>query len=430
MNDSRKERPPVSEHLKRSSNSLALFLAVVGVLCVSVAEVRAVEAGQTNSAKLDESALLQSVLANDAARAKAVGGVSVSAGKTNVPVVVTNAPSTNAVSVPVKRPESKKHKILKFLLDGVPDEGVTNKVTKAAPKRQELKRRRPSVLSAFNFKQVTMTNLNLHPPFAKNDCEQCHGGSPQNPVLKLPQRELCLQCHQKNFAQPVAVQHKPVELGQCARCHDPHKSPNKKLLRKAGNALCVTCHKEKDAAALGPVVHAPLQGEGCLECHLPHGGPNKFLTKKPGKDLCYDCHDDFATKGKFVHAPVQSGDCMMCHNPHATQIKKLLLREVPETCFECHDDFQNQIKTAKFVHAPMQNGECLMCHDPHATDERFMLKKSGAAICMDCHEEKDMAAIKGHAGAQGKVCFDCHNPHFSEQPHLLKPLLKQLTSKQ
>lgn len=424
MNEPRKERLLVSDATKRSSNSLRLILAVAGVLCIFVIGARAVE---TNSAKVDESALLQSVLADDAKRSQVSSAVSGYQSKTNSPTVTNR--TTTATNAPVVKGESKKHKILKFLFDGVPDEGATNRVTRVAPRKQNTGRRRPSVLSAFNFKQVTMTNLNMHPPFAKNDCDRCHGGSPQNPVLKLPQRELCMQCHQKNFAQPVAFTHKPVEGGDCARCHDPHKSPNKKLLRKTGNALCATCHKDKDAAALAPVVHAPLQGEGCLECHMPHGGPNKFLTKKPGKDLCYDCHDDFATKGKFIHAPVQSGDCTMCHNPHSTQYKKLLKRNGAETCFECHDDFDKGIKTAKFVHAPMQDGDCTMCHDPHATNERFMLKKSGSGVCFECHEEKDLAVIKGHADAKGEACFDCHNPHFSEQPHLLIPILKQLTAK-
>lgn len=389
MNVVPKERPPVIERLNRSLNSL-LVLAVAFVLCGIAGAAEAVDAKLLQPAKGESTNVVQAV------------------------PQTTNGRSTKV--------ESKKHKILKFLFDGVPAEGVTNTVTKVAPRR-EITKRRPSVLSAFNFQQTVVTNLNVHPPFAKNDCAQCHGGSQQNPVLKLPQQELCLQCHTKTFPAPTPVTHKPVELGQCSRCHDPHKSPNKKLLIKKGNALCITCHK--DPATKGPVVHMPVQSGECLECHLPHGGPNKFLTKKAGKDVCYECHDDFATKGKFIHAPVESGDCTVCHEPHSTPFKKLLRHDGADTCFECHDDFQNQIKTAKFVHAPMQGGECTMCHDPHATNERFMLKKSGGAMCMECHEEKDMAALKGHANAQGKSCAECHNPHFSEQPHLLKLMLKQ-----
>lgn len=422
----------MSDKTKRSVSSFIRVLAAAGVLCFCVVSGRAVETNKTNAAanRTEDAALLQSVLGNETNRSPN-GAVALpsSSAVTNAPAGVTTVTAT-VTNTTLPKPESTKHKILRFLIDGVPPEGAPKKVKRVAPKTQQYKRRY-SVLDAFRFNETVMTNLNVHPPYAKNECDQCHGGSAANPVLKMPQRELCLQCHQKTFAQPVAFQHKPVEAGECARCHDPHRSPNKKLLRKTGNALCVTCHKEKDAAALPPVVHAPLQMEGCVECHLPHGGPNQFLIKKPGKDLCYECHDDFATKGKFVHAPVQSGDCVVCHEPHATKIQKLLRHEGAETCFQCHDDFQTGIKTAKFVHAPMQDNNCLMCHDPHATNERAMLKKSGSDVCFDCHEEKDLAVIKGHVGIQGKTCFECHNPHFSEQPHLLKPdkILKELTAK-
>lgn len=382
MNEFREEYPVASETADRRTGALIRVLTLVSVLC-GLIDARAVEATRTNIA----------------------------------PVTVTN--------VAVAKVESNKHKFLRFLFDGVPDEGATNKVRKVVPKTQAKKR--PSVLSAFNFTQGTLTNLNVHPPFAKNDCAQCHGGSAQNPVLKLPQQELCLQCHQKNFAQPMPVMHKPVEMGQCTRCHDPHKSPNKKLLLKTGNDLCLKCHETKMAER---VKHAAVEMNGCLECHLPHGGPNKFLTKVAGEKVCYQCHDDFTTTAKFVHAPVQSGDCTQCHDPHSTKVEKLLKHKGAETCYECHDDFENQIKTAKFVHAPMQDNNCVMCHDPHGTNERFMLKKSGSGVCFECHEEKDLAAIKGHAGAQGKSCVECHNPHFSEQKHLLNPNLKQLAIKE
>jgi predicted CXXCH cytochrome family protein len=381
VNALRKERPPTSD--KRSLCSLKKVLAAVGVLCVFIWSSRAVGSPTTNSA----------------------------------PAAVTNAP--------VAKPESHKHHILKLLFDGVPEEGATNVVR--VPAKRTTATKRPSVLSAFHFSQGSLSNYVMHPPFAKQECTQCHGGSKLNPVLKAPQKDLCMQCHKKNFAAPMPVMHKPVELGQCSNCHDPHKSLNKKLLLKAGNDLCLKCHQAKMAE---PVKHAAVEMNGCLECHLPHGGPNKFLTKVAADKLCYQCHDDFATTAKFVHAPVQSGDCTQCHNPHSTRFEKLLTHKGADTCYECHDDFQNQIKTAKVVHAPMQDNNCTMCHDPHGTNERFMLKKSGNGVCFECHEEKDMAAISGHAGAQSKRCADCHNPHFSEQKHLLKTIVNKLTAKE
>src|SRR6185437_16052098 len=100
----------------------------------------------------------------------------------------TNSPATAVTNAPVTKVESNKHKLLKLLFDGVPDEGATNLLK--APRQKAAPDRRPSVLSAFPFGQGSLSNLVFHPPFAKQECAQCHGGSLQNPVLKAPQQEL------------------------------------------------------------------------------------------------------------------------------------------------------------------------------------------------------------------------------------------------
>jgi predicted CXXCH cytochrome family protein len=61
-----------------------------------------------------------------------------------------------------------------------------------------------------------------------------------------------------------------------------------------------------------------LHGE-CASCHNPHASGNKKLLLKPDGKLCYECHDDLQkqfTAAKVKHQPVENGECLSCHNPH------------------------------------------------------------------------------------------------------------------
>ena len=317
---------------------------------------------------------------------------------------------------------TNKQKWLSIFFDGVPPEGVTNQLAVVSRKRPPRKNSAvAAAIARLAATKSTNSTMTVHPPFGENKCEQCHETATVSLIARVSQRPLCFSCH-KDFLSPMTVKHKPVDDGQCSRCHSPHESPNKKLLLKKGNALCLTCH---NPLAKGPVKHLPVESGDCLDCHVPHGGPNPFLTKLPGKALCFDCHDDFAAKAKFTHAPAESGACTACHEPHSSLVKKLLKRDGGNLCYECHDDLQNKTKLAKSVHAPVENGECLSCHNPHAANEKFMLIKPLATLCLDCHEEKDLKAVKGHAGSEGKSCLQCHDPHASLDLKLLKAVPKK-----
>jgi predicted CXXCH cytochrome family protein len=68
--------------------------------------------------------------------------------------------------------------------------------------------------------------------------------------------------------------------------------------------------------------------------------------------------------------------------------------------------------------------DCTSCHDPHHSDNNALLKKALPALCLDCHDQKDLAAVKGHAGTGDKSCMDCHDPHVGTDVNLLKPSAK------
>jgi predicted CXXCH cytochrome family protein len=89
-------------------------------------------------------------------------------------------------------------------------------------------------------------------------------------------------------------------------------------------------------------------------------------------------------------------------------------------CYECHDDLQQAIAKAPFKHDPAGNGECSSCHNAHQSSEKALLLKAPGKLCFDCHEEKDMAAVKAHAGTAGKSCVECHDPHSGKDKYLLK----------
>ena len=119
---------------------------------------------------------------------------------------------------------------------------------------------------------------------------------------------------------------------------------------------------------------------------------------------------------KSVHQPVDDGDCLACHNPHATNTKGLVKKTAPTLCWDCHDNF---LEKAKFKHDVVE--DCTSCHNPHQAKEASLLLKNVAKLCGDCHDDKDLQAVKGHAGAAGKSCTVCHDPHVGTDKNLLKP---------
>jgi predicted CXXCH cytochrome family protein len=59
-----------------------------------------------------------------------------------------------------------------------------------------------------------------------------------------------------------------------------------------------------------------------------------------------------------------------------------------------------------------------------------LTKKILPALCLDCHEQKDLAAVKGHAGAEGQNCITCHDPHTGTDKFLLRGNVKKTAATQ
>lgn len=224
---------------------------------------------------------------------------------------------------------------------------------------------------------------------------------------------LCLTCHKdKNAAELKGTVHPPA-VRDCLKCHDPHESDNKNQLLKPATGdkkdnLCLTCHNTGLNVPEKGSRHAALD-MGCDTCHVTHktGEPGNpefdfHLTKSPPA-LCIDCHDvkDEGLQKAHQNQPFATANCVQCHNPHQSALPKLM---------------------ARFTHPPFADKQCEVCHAP-AKDGKVVLTQADAkSLCVTCHDDKakqiDTAKVQ-HPGAAGD-CTDCHNPHASKYPGLPK----------
>jgi DmsE family decaheme c-type cytochrome len=155
---------------------------------------------------------------------------------------------------------------------------------------------------------------------ACTDCHSVmHAGTERGNLAKASVMQTCAQCHKQKVDQLTRFSHMPIADGklECSTCHNPHGSPNEKLLLASSvNQTCYTCHADKR----GPFLyeHAPVV-ENCANCHDPHGSNKEKLLKVSRPRLCQQCHPtahgfttakpaDLATS-RFVY----NKGCVNCH---------------------------------------------------------------------------------------------------------------------
>lgn len=158
---------------------------------------------------------------------------------------------------------------------------------------------------------------------ASVSCVGCHSvhASHERHLLRASQPTLCYQCHSEvkpQFAMPF---HHRVEEGlmMCSDCHDPHGTIAHRNLRSSAqqDLICVNCHSE----TAGPFVyeHNVVRTQGCMACHNPHGSPNaRLLNRANVNTICLQCHTpsaNFTTPGipTFHNQAAQYQACTICH---------------------------------------------------------------------------------------------------------------------
>ncbi len=239
--------------------------------------------------------------------------------------------------------------------------------------------------------------------------------------------------------------HAPVSSGECLKCHLPHVSKYKALLKERYEVLCFSCHKEiKEDLSKALYVHAPVAKKSCLRCHEAHSSVYNGLLKNTQKQVCISCHKNVLKKFKYLHEPFRKGKCLDCHMPHFSNNDYLICKKGNTLCFSCHKKdklFVQKHKVKNFYN--IENIECLSCHNPHGSSKKALLrevnhipyqkgnckvchnaKEMDTKLCLSCHSNilKTFRYFHNHllGGYKKNVCLICHSPHVADTKALLR----------
>ncbi len=163
--------------------------------------------------------------------------------------------------------------------------------------------------------------------------------SRKSPNSIAERNAVCLQCHEKTTRMWWKGSTHESRNVSCADCHAVmHTESERGNLKKTSVIeTCGQCHPQQKNAALR-TTHMPL-GEKkmeCTSCHNPHGSPNpKLLLASSTNETCFQCHSE--KRGPFLweHPPVME-NCGNCHDPHGSSHEKMLKVSRPRLCQQCH----------------------------------------------------------------------------------------------
>ena len=179
----------------------------------------------------------------------------------------------------------------------------------------------------------------------------------------------------------VTTQHR------CGTCHNPHGSPNYRILRTTVNNVT------------GLAVYANTDSNG------------KFINYSSGfVKFCTACHTSYKVtddgNGNWIRHPVG-----VSLNNYSAQ------------------DYNYSNSTSYNPKVELESGKkiaCVSCHYAHGSSQNANLKFPGGRtvnLCKTCHSETFNAGVPGaHAGYTGDngTCSDCHSMHQDGNPKLLK----------
>jgi DmsE family decaheme c-type cytochrome len=268
----------------------------------------------------------------------------------------------------------------------------------------------------------------------------------------------CLQCHTDDAAFAVTAIFKtkhgmrddartPFAKLQCETCHGPaakHAEAGDKSAINSfkadswvpvaqRNAVCLNCHSGNARTGWHNSVHQS-NDLACTNCHRLHVPRDPVLTTVTQPEVCYKCHrQQRADFTKPSGHPVRFGKiaCSECHNPHGSGATAMLVKPtVNQTCFTCHAE-----KRGPFLweHAPAAE-DCTLCHNPHGSVNGAALRKNPPLLCQQCHTvaghpsvARTGAALPGGSASASSGfllaggCINCHSQvHGSNHPSGVK----------
>jgi predicted CXXCH cytochrome family protein len=185
------------------------------------------------------------------------------------------------------------------------------------------------------------------------------------------------------------------------------------------------------------VHHKPVEDGDCSKCHTPHGSDYTALLQTAAQQICFSCHQKLGkavAESKYRHGPVEENDCYACHTTHGSANPKILNQFFPAEfynpystdkyalCFECHEqniahdqvtttltDFRNGDQNLHHLHInkPQRGRSCKACHEVHASSQarhirlevpygkmwnypiNFTETETGGTCVVGCHKPKD-----------------------------------------
>lgn len=166
----------------------------------------------------------------------------------------------------------------------------------------------------------------LHGPVTAGACLMCHNPheSTLEKLAERPGQDLCLYCHDSG---QVFKSRWHGQLGNknCTECHNPHGGDNRGFLVQG---TCSKCHEPFSNKY--EVLHGPVASGNCSACHTSHSSPDKDILARQSQDLCLYCHNSEQVANNPAHKKIKKAGCTDCHNPHGGSEHFMLLSLLKE----------------------------------------------------------------------------------------------------
>jgi DmsE family decaheme c-type cytochrome len=274
--------------------------------------------------------------------------------------------------------------------------------------------------------------------------------------------DTCLKCHDEDSEFPVldifmtphatkSDKRTPFAKQQCETCHGPVGEHDKSRLRKGEarepmiafnpssqipvierNKICSGCHQKIEKSHWQGSIHE-VSNVACSDCHKVHATEDPIQSNIAQVEKCGSCHQSHKLAStRYSTHPLKYGQmgCTGCHNLHETDNEHLLNGEtVNDTCFDCHAE-----KRGPFLweHEPATE-DCGLCHEAHGSNQSAMLTQRSPFLCQNCHSsqghpstanddsgliERRFPALRtGSTLLLGRACANCHSKvHGSNHP--------------
>ena len=304
-----------------------------------------------------------------------------------------------------KDPVERYHTLSTFF-DGVPvPEELQGQPGFEAP----LSPREAAERAAAQGNQAQTVEYFYHAPYARRECFGCHDRERGYEKMVGGDNLVCRRCHQTYFERETYDWvHGPVVLGECQRCHEPHKSEYDHLLDSPQPGLCFNCHSADWID--GDSFHQTLEDRTCSRCHDPHAAGNRKLL---ADSRTYQRRRGAGLTAVSEHPEWSKDQCAMCHQ---TEQANVLVADVDRVCLTCHQPMVDAAGPG--LPQAVADGRCTACHTPHKSPRPNLIHPTAEKVCLTCHKLDELKPA--HPKVTRVDCLMCHAGHKASRPYLLR----------